>query len=802
MPSSRTVGSFFRQAVIDGLTIAIVTGLSLMLLLYVAYGEASRTYQQFQIGKLTAQGTVVQKAIEEFLKPGLPMRQFVGFKAMTDRVIASDRSIVAIAAFDQSDQPIFENGAMAVKLLGLSEAAAEKDSWDRIDLREDGELLQIVLPLRNKFERVGSLAFTVPRGEISQRVNEEFRRLLPMLVGAVVAFAVFVAIAGSLLGGRQRRWLQIGFAIVFGTMSVAVISTLITVYSDGAKAKTRALASSLAQRLTIVVEAGVNIGEVDGLQQVFQDYLRLNPDIASAGVIVDGKIANHSDAALVGTPFIENPATLDMFVDLTRPGGRKTELIVEMHPNVIYRQITRSIKNFTALFVASAFMAGLFLQLAGTVRRKRLASDTSANDGFGEFSVVALVKPVFFLTVFVEHLTYAFLPQFLDRLITASGLPTRMGSLLFMTYFLAFALTLVPAGHFAQTRGTRPLMVLGLALAAAGFAILAWRPDFMLVLLARALSGIGQGMVFIGVQSYILAGATPDRRTQGAGIIVFGYQGGMISGMAIGSLLVSQIGPSGVFTIGALVGAAMILYTLAVVPPLAARAAAGSEEPSSVATLFRELGIVLRNGDFLRTILLIGMPAKAVLTGVVIFALPLLMDRAGYIQEDIGQVLMVYAGAVIVASAFVSRKVDRHGRAETMLFFGAVLSGIGLLMISIMDGASAVDLRDNATMRTVILIVGVGLVGIAHGFINAPVVTHVASSPLAATVGESALTATYRFVERAGHIAGPLIVGQLLLMGGRTSHVIGWIGFLVIMCGIIFYVQTTYRQLLHGKEVA
>ena len=88
-------------------------------------------------------------------------------------------------------------------------------------------------------------------------------------------------------------------------------------------------------------------------------------------------------------------------------------------------------------------------------------------------------------------------------------------------------------------------------------------------------------------------------------------------------------------------------------------------------------------------------------------------------------------------------------------------------------------------------------------------ITHVANSPLAATIGESALTATYRFVERVGHIAGPLVVGQLLMMGGRTSHVIGWIGFLVILFGIVFYVQTTYRQLMHqgqgpghGKEAA
>ncbi len=91
-------------------------------------------------------------------------------------------------------------------------------------------------------------------------------------------------------------------------------------------------------------------------------------------------------------------------------------------------------------------------------------------------------------------------------------------------------------------------MFWGLVLAASGLLMLAIPLDIYAVILARSLSGVGQGMLFIGVQSYILSMASPDRKTQGASIIVFGFQGGMISGMAIGSLLVSYIGASGVFT--------------------------------------------------------------------------------------------------------------------------------------------------------------------------------------------------------------------------------------------------------------
>ncbi|MDH3919986.1 MAG: hypothetical protein OEU25_17630, partial [Rhodospirillales bacterium] len=70
----------------------LVSGLSLLLLMYVGFGEAQRTYQQFHIEKLAAQARVVQNAMATFLRPGLPMRQFVGFATLTEPILASDQA--------------------------------------------------------------------------------------------------------------------------------------------------------------------------------------------------------------------------------------------------------------------------------------------------------------------------------------------------------------------------------------------------------------------------------------------------------------------------------------------------------------------------------------------------------------------------------------------------------------------------------------------------------------------------------------------------------------------------------------
>lgn len=779
-----------RKAVLDGAMMVLVSGLSLLLLIYVGYGEAMRTYQQFQTEKLAAQGRVMQNSMETFLLPGLPMRQFIGFKAQSDRILASDDTIAAMAAFDIAGSVVFANGPADLPLLPRS-SEFDGDEEGGIDLRQDDNYLQVVLPLRDRFEVVGSLAISMPRSVVAERVSAEFAWLVVVAGGVSGFFGLLVAVSGSHLAGERRRWLHVAYALTFVGMSIGVVVTLISLYSEGAQAKTTALADSLGQRLSSIVRSGLNITEIKGLDQVFSDYQRLNPDISAAGLIVDSVVTIHTDRSAVGEAWVSTPGTYEYQVNLTRPGGRDIRVSVALPSDVIYRQIARSVKNFTALFVASAFMAHLFLQLAGSVRRRRddeeeaTAPLTAPADDFA----LNLIKPVFFLATFVEHLTYAFLPQYVHRITEAAGLPDGAASVVFMSYYLFFAASLVPAGHIAQRFSARPLMHGGLVLAALGLLLMGTTSNFFALTLARAMSGVGQGLLFIGVQSYILAKAGPDRKTQGASIIVFGFQGGMISGMAIGSLLVSQMGASGVFWLGAAIAAAMALYTRVLVPLTGAGGVDDDESEGTFRLLMRDLSRVLRNADFLRTMILIGIPAKAVLTGVVVFAMPLLMAQSSFAQEDIGQIMMVYAAGVLLANAYVSRIVDNTGETEHILFLGSMLSGLAMIIIAATGWPMLITVLQGTPFVTMMLVIGIAALGIAHGMINAPVVTHVAKSRLAILLGQSSVTANYRFLERIGHIAGPIIVGQLFMFLGQNPSVIGILGVVVTLMAFVFVLR-------------
>ena len=774
-----------RRFFTDAATMLLVSGLSLFLLIYIGFAEAQRSYLQLYFEKLEAQGQIMQNAMENVLRPGLPLKQYVGFNTLAQRILAADPSISGITAFDLTSMPVFHAGERLVPL--RADGAGETSIAHMPALNSD--YLQVILPLSNRFEHLGYLAISVPRAQITARIEREFTPLLLFAGALSIGFSLFAAMARG--DRRQMRWRQLGFAATFLVMSLALVATLIMLYSDGTQAKTRALADTLGQRLVDIVSFNLVIGDITGLESLFSDYKRLNPDIQAAALLINDTIEIHTDPAQVGKPWVRDPTTHEYLVDLTPPDSvREIRIAVALPADIVLHRTLRSIKNFAALFIASAFLAGLFLQLAATLPNLYPEAREAAPPGPGgqEEALLNLAKPVFFVAVFIEHLTYAFLPQFIDRIVLHEGLSSAYLSLPFIVFYLSFALSLVPAGHIAEQFTPRPLMYGGMLLSAIGIGLLMLPPDIHLVILARCVAGLGQGILLIGVQSYILNTVSPSRRTQGVSIIVFGFQGGMISGLAIGSLLVPHVGEHGVFLLSAGVGALMTLYTLLLVPELHAPAKPSVSLRRTFVQLGRNMWQVSRSLRFLKAMLLIGIPAKTVLTGVIIFALPLILAQNHFHHEDIGQIIMVYGVCVLLSTHYFARLVDRLGQSRIVLFWGSVISGVGILLIGLVDWPGTPYFAMTDSMATAVLIAGVSITGFAHGLINAPVVTHIANSNMAQRIGSGTATATYRFMERIGHVAGPMLIGQLFVLGGQNSMLLLWVGGIIILFGLLFVI--------------
>lgn len=748
------------------ITLLVMAASSLFLLIYIGHAEAQRNYLKFVLDGVIAQGRIVQNSMEGYLRPGLPLRQYVGFNTLARAISDSDDAISRMFVVDLDQRLIFassDSHAISVPARTSNPHLA----GDAVEISRFNGHYHVILPLRNKFEIVGSLIVEVPRGYVSLRVQDRFRELL---IAAIVLAVVFAAIATFWRTRRRLRgpWLAVAYGATFLAMATLVVATLIALYSDGVQSKTKALGQSLAQRLSDLVSFNLKIDDFDGLDHVFRDYRRLNQDISEAALTVNGVIRVHTNASLVGRSWANSSAAHEYKVDLSQPSisANKVELLVAVPKAVVYDQVLRTVKNFAALFVASAVLAWLIMQLAGTLSflQDDSTPDKPNNLEDGARSSLELVKPIFFIAVFFEHLAYPFLPQFILESLRHSNTPDSFVSLPFMAYYLCFALALIPAGRYAQQFGPRRVMTLGLSLAALGLFGLGLEDDIVALTLARALAGIGQGMLFMGVQSYILETAPPEHTTRGAASLVVGFQGGMISGTAIGSLLVGYIGGHGIFALAGCLAVAVTIYAVCLVPDRRIRPSIPPDRIGAWRTLVKDLTRLLPNSGFLRTVAFIGIPAKAVMTGFVIFALPLLLSRMNYSPEDIGQIIMLYAIGVLVTCLYCSRLVDRIGRSEAVLSWGAAASGLGLLI----TGLSAWEpVTSIGGLQTILLLAGTLMLGTAHGFILAPVVTRIAECEAGNLPGIHSAVTTYRFIERIGHVLGPIIMGQLLML---THH--------------------------------
>ena len=99
-----------RQRAIDAVTMLVISAASILLLLYVAFGEARRTYGQFQAEKLAGEAELVQGAIESYLRSGLPMRHFTGFGNLFDAILSTDDTVQDISINDSNGELVFHSG--------------------------------------------------------------------------------------------------------------------------------------------------------------------------------------------------------------------------------------------------------------------------------------------------------------------------------------------------------------------------------------------------------------------------------------------------------------------------------------------------------------------------------------------------------------------------------------------------------------------------------------------------------------------------------------------------------------------
>lgn len=390
------------------------------------------------------------------------------------------------------------------------------------------------------------------------------------------------------------------------------------------------------------------------------------------------------------------------------------------------------------------------------------------------------VRAPLFAFILAEELTRPFLPGYVkDLLVPIPGLtPELVVGLPIVLFMLIVALGQPWMGAFAERVGNRRAMTTGALVAAGGFLASAMAGSVLDLLLWRALCALGYGMVFVAAQAHVLEHSDSRGRARSFAVFIGAIMVATVCGPSIGGILADNIGERLTLVVAALLalGSTLAIRLMPDTLPGAAQIA-GAKLPR-----LREFASLLFNRRFMTVTGLAAMPAKILLTGMCFYLVPLFLLSIDSTQAVAGRVLMTYGVVMVLVSPLAASMATTRRRMEWLVAAGLLVSGTGGLML--LGGAHVL------WVFAAVLLVGLGQ-ALSMAAQSALVREHCEHE--VATLGEPAVYAVYRLLERLGNAFGPIIAALLVVaVGYRSSFVVT--GAAVVTCGLIFLLSTVITQ--------
>jgi MFS family permease len=421
------------------------------------------------------------------------------------------------------------------------------------------------------------------------------------------------------------------------------------------------------------------------------------------------------------------------------------------------------------------------LQELGQRFRFGQESDQTAVDE----SQLEKVRAPLFLFILAEELTRPFLPAYIKSLLVplpgiAPEIVVGFPIALFM-FIVAIGQPFL--GVYCERAGYRKTMMIGAAVAAAGFVASAFAVNVLDLLLWRSLSALGYAMVFVSGQGYVLDHSTARGRVRSFALFVGAIMAASICGPSIGGILADNIGERPTFVIAALLALGSIAVIRLMPPTRPGRTGAIDTRIPRLSEIFA----LMANPRFMTVTALAAMPAKILLTGVCFYLVPLYVLSIGDTQAMAGRILMAYAVMMVVIAPLTPALATTRERMHWLVGGGLVVSGLGgLLMLA---GSSV------GWVFAAVVLVGIGQ-SLSISAQAALVSDHCEDA--IGKLGEGTVYGVYRLLERLGNALGPLIAAMLVLhFGYRSSFVT--IGATVAVCGLVFVVAAHRSTQLHLK---
>ncbi len=331
-------------------------------------------------------------------------------------------------------------------------------------------------------------------------------------------------------------------------------------------------------------------------------------------------------------------------------------------------------------------------------------------------SAVALVDTMFFAAI------APLVPFYTDEL----DLSKSAAGILVGSYAAGSVLGSLPAGWLAARAGTKPTMLLGLAIMAVTSVVFGFAHHIAVLDASRFVQGLGGACMWSGGLGW-LVGVTPrTRRGEAIGVVVGTAVFGALLGPVLGALA-TGLGTGPVFTgvgVVAVVLAVLALRTHEVAPAM----------PVTLAAVRR----VARDPRVLGGFWLVMLPALTF--GVLEVLGPLRIDALGGSAAVVAAAFLLSAGTEAALAPFAGRLSDRRGRRLPLQLglLGTVLFGVLLPLPG----------------ETWVLVVAIVLAGPVFGLMYTPAMALLSDGAEGAGLDQGAAAAVISFAWAIGQVIG------------------------------------------------
>ncbi|MEZ8722387.1 MFS transporter [Vibrio pomeroyi] len=416
----------------------------------------------------------------------------------------------------------------------------------------------------------------------------------------------------------------------------------------------------------------------------------------------------------------------------------------------VFMLVNRDIVNHLAK-ISTRDEIGKLLSLTNQAITKLNPSQPSQDIDKQDFRFIRL--PLFLL-VFSEASSLAFFPRFVSSLENTTGwIPENLiTSLPISLFMLCWAISLPFAGYWSDKVGRRHSLMTGGLITCIGLVATAFIQSLELLLVARAFTAVGYGIVFISAQGYVSDTTNDTNRTKGMATFLSAFFSGSLCGAAIGGILAEKLGYSETFMLAGLLATLSVLLVYVFFEK-------SNTGNSSKPVKLKDFKLLLSNKYFALITIFSAIPAKIVLTGFLYYICPVYLQFLGESSSVSGRVIMAYGLAIILISPLSAILVDKLKNKMAFIFIGGLLSSLALLNFYFFQG----------TLGLLLIVI---IIGIAHGICVSPQIPLVIDLLSGQGIEKGKIIGIFRLTERIGNIAGPMLAGVCLSIFGYDQTIL------------------------------